>query len=303
MKLVYIIGTSYSGSTLLGAYLGLQPDSFCAGELGSWTLRQGSEKLACSCGITRVDCPFWQEVKSKWLKNGTIGWEDIRKIQSPIERFRRVSSIRIGSNPNARLDEYSNLMRNLFNILSEVSGKQIVIDTSKRVGRAASLARVDDLDITYIHLVRDGRGFLASRLKRFEQGRQGLTGTLISNNFIIRSSLEWIMINRTAERILSSSRRPFLRLRYEDLVLHPVESLERIGGLLGVGMDDVVSQMASDEPIPRGHIGGGNLNHLSGQIVFHLDESWKQTLPRSAQHLFWLFACQIAFKYGYTRPG
>lgn len=302
MKVVYILGTSYSGSTLLGALLGMQADSFCAGELGSWTLRKGSEHLACSCGILRKDCLFWKQVKKNWLLDEMITWEEIRKLQSPIERFLMVSRIHLARAPAPHvLEQYARLVRKQFHVISELSGKQIIIDNSKRVGRAGALARVKDLDIAYIHLIREGRGFLASSLKRYKQHRLEKHSKERPLIFLMRSTLEWILINRTAERITTSSGKPYLRIRYEDFITHPSGSLERIGDLLGVGMDGILEQVLSGTPLPRGHMGGGNLSHLAGSVTFRLDETWKLDLPASWQSLFWALAGTTERRYGYSR--
>ncbi len=274
-KVIYIIGASFSGSTILGALLGQQPDSICAGELGNWTLKKGSQDLPCSCGIIRRDCPFWSQVLKTWLGYDHPGWADYRNAQKRFERLRNVPTLGLERllHP-AEFETYAEITRRLYQTLRKVSGKDIIIEISKRVGRAQTLARIGELDVAYIHLVRDGRGFLLSSHRRNQKkmDQDGIYKKL-STAFLIRSSLEWVFTNRMAEKVIAESKRPALRVRYEDFAVDPIHALNRITVTLSVDLSTLCTDIGSGKPINFGHMGGGNKLRLVGPTLLRLEES------------------------------
>lgn len=57
-RLVFIVGSSYSGSTLLGMLLGQYKTYFNAGELKAFGRAEFRDE-SCSCGQTVSECSFW----------------------------------------------------------------------------------------------------------------------------------------------------------------------------------------------------------------------------------------------------
>lgn len=302
-KLVYIVGTSFAGSTVLGALLGQQPDSICVGELGNWTLRTGSQDQPCSCGVIRRDCPFWVKVKETWLGQEHPGWPAYRSIQQRLERLRTVPFLGLERLLHqSEFVTYADVTRRLYQSLQQVSGKEIIFEISKRVGRAQTLNRIGGLDVAYIHLVRDGRGFLISTLKH-KQRKWQQTGKRKESwsSLLIRTSLEWVITNRMAEIVTANSRRPSLRIRYEDFTVDPTRSLEQIADTFSLDLTAVHACLEQSKLIDFGHVGGGNQVRLAGPMIIRLDESWKQQLKPSSGRLFWVLAGGTAKRFGYKR--
>lgn len=59
-KLIFILGTAFSGSTLLGQVLSNRPNATFVGEL--YDVNQGWRKAQCSCP-QRLDCEFWNGIQ------------------------------------------------------------------------------------------------------------------------------------------------------------------------------------------------------------------------------------------------
>ena len=74
-----------------------------------------------------------------------------------------------------------------------------------------------DMDVRVIHLVRDVRSWLHSRLKAARQSAQPLPE--------LRTLLRWWYVNRKFDRVLQRCGRPVFRLGYEELALQPERSL------------------------------------------------------------------------------
>ena len=199
-------------------------------------------------------------------------------------------------------ESYAEVTRRLYQTLRQVSGKEIIFEISKRVGRAQALDRIGDLDVAFIHLVRDGRCFLVSSFQHKQKKRMqvGMHGKF-STAFLIRTSLEWVLTNRMAEKVIAESKRPALRIRYEDFVVDPIHALNRIAVELSVDLTAVCTGLGSGKPINFGHMGGGNEIRLAGPTFLRLEEPWKQPLPPGANRIFWALASSTARRYGYTR--
>ena len=78
LKVIYVVGSSFSGSTVLAALLGQHPEVISAGELGNWTRRKKVQHIPCSCGLPWQDCPFWKDVQDRWLAEGHPGLQVYR---------------------------------------------------------------------------------------------------------------------------------------------------------------------------------------------------------------------------------
>jgi hypothetical protein len=305
-QIVYIIGNSFSGSTILGALLAAHPSIECAGELANWTEKEKAPEMKCSCGQIRKECLFWKSVKENWFSlAGLQDWGQYKNIQSEIEHLRTCWPAFFGQKVRMPLgfDVYSGITRALFQAIERVSGRPITIDISKRPGRALALSHIQDLEVSYIHLVRDGRAFLSSNLKRrHRQGRKsrslepGRSGTL---DYLVFLSLEWAINNRIAEQVMLQSNRPWLRIRYEDLTSDPVATLGAIGNFLRIDATPLIKQIQARESISFRHIGGGNRARFLGPTELRADESWRQTLPPGSEFILRALAGRMQRRYGY----
>lgn len=301
-RVIYITGTSFSGSTILGALLGQHPQCMCAGELSNWTTYRDSMEVACSCGLNWQECAFWRRTRELWLDESHPGWEAYISLQNRFERIRNIPTLKLQQAMSA-FAGYAAATRRIYQILTELSHRQIIVDISKKVGRGQALAQMGGLDLSFIHLVREGRGYLASSIKHMRRRQQRGSQEPPLPILLTRSILEWIVTNRMAERMIATSGLPSLRIRYEDLIADPSCQVDRVARALSLDLDAVQVSLKSSQPVSFGHMWGGNEIRLQGPMHLIADETWKQAISPLMDQIFWVVAGSTSGHYGYARDG
>lgn len=177
---VYIAGYGRSGSTVLDLILGASDQAVAVGEL--FMFFRPAETRTCSCGRSVAECPFWSEVRSVYQARhladsrlyvpGNHGDRGLR-FRQKIEGF----FVPLWRSPEVR-DEYTRHERALLAALQHVSGRHVIVDSSKTAvevaWRPASLVKYCGANVKLIHLVRDGRAVMWSVMRgcnrKLEQG-------------------------------------------------------------------------------------------------------------------------------------
>jgi len=238
LPLVYIAGSSHSGSTLLDLLLGSHPAIESVGEAKkissvSDAIRAGEEPL-CTCRQTVADCTFWRSVmpaRPEELKTDA---------EANAELFRRTLAAR---------------------------GRQVALDSSKSPGRARLLARSQLFDLTIIHLVRDSRAIAHSNLRKHSR----TSGRDRDRYQITASARGWLKLNMRIRRLFEHA--PGVRyvtLRYEDLTTDPARTLRALLLSLGLPWDETLLNF-------RQHIHHnieGNRMRLGSQSTIRSDDEY-----------------------------
>ncbi len=295
LKVLYIGGASFSGSTFLGAALSQHPQLFLAGELtGFLSHRPRSHK--CSCGQRYPHCPFWQEVVARWQQHTPLSLDAYRTLCERYERIRaypRLLSPRLLQDPD--FQQYAAASRAFFQALATVSGKTVIVDISKYPGRALALHRAG-LDVTFVHLVKNGLAYLDSNTRHQYQRRYAHWPRW---QFWLYSALEWDLVNLLAED--AARRLNGMRLRYEDYTADPAAAFGRIGQALALDdLADYGETLRRGAAIHFGHAMGGNLVRLQGAVRLQPRHDWKTRLTRGQKAIYWLTAAWLGLRYGYS---
>jgi hypothetical protein len=207
------------------------------------------------------------------------------------------------------------LTRAFFESIRAVSGKPIIVDSSKISVRAFAHSLVPGIDLYVVHLVRDGRGIVISHRKSY---REDLPVSTLWNHegfpmwkavvrrrvLYLLSVVRWTVQNLAAEWVCTRlGPKKTMRLRYEDFVADPKGALERIGSLIELDLTDVADAASSGQPMQAGHNVGGNRTKKSGIITLRpeLAKEWKPALSATEQRLSWLFTGWLMRRYGYDR--
>jgi hypothetical protein len=122
-------------------------------------------------------------------------------------------------------------------------------------------------DVRYLHLIRDPRGALHSRLRK-ERAR-------VPAATLARDAARWIRWNREAGA-LSQMGRPYVQVRYEDLVESPESSFTAVATALGIPSPKVVGMTAHRQ---REHVLWGNLRSQAGRTEVRPDRRWQTEAP------------------------
>src|SRR5690554_3151258 len=163
LKVIYIAGNGHSGSTLLDIIIGSSPNIFSAGELTCIT-RDSIFEEYCSCNQLIKECSIWSEIVKIWLETSPVNLEDYKKLRWKFERNKTtVRTLSSRFMPSQDFKTYCIATRLLFEAIQKVTGKNIIVDSSKSPQRIAILSKIVDLKV--IHLCRNAKGVLNSAKK------------------------------------------------------------------------------------------------------------------------------------------
>ena len=285
-RLLYIVGTSFTGSTLAAFLLNLHPRIVSVGEAAGPDRPWEGAEYPCSCGVTLAECPFWTSVGEEMTVRGLPfdpGHWDLRfdpdrrlarRLLTSSLRSNRADDLReavILRTPGLgkRLRALARRNEAMMASVCSVAGKPVFADTSKQVYRARCLELLTDTPPHVVHLVRDSPGFVASKKLRSEADPRGAElGNAIGY---------WNRRSAEVERLFASlppERR--LRVRYEDLCQDPEREFGRICTMAGL------------EPVPgpydfltSDHHIVGNEMRMSSSSEVVLDERWRSILSRN----------------------
>jgi hypothetical protein len=333
VRVLEITGLGRSGSTILDIVLGNHPDIESVGEVGNltlngWISRESlrgidSKKLAvpiCTCGkrldVLYVDtpdeaCPFWSSVRREWVeRTDPDSIESYPKLRGNFERTRPAllvqQCLRLlyeRRRRSASFRSYAGLTRAFFESIRAKSGKPLIVDSSKSPTRAFAFGMIPGIDLYVVHLVRDGRGVIASLRKTFKKDIQAGIMWDHRGRPMRKTVVRWIVLNLATEWVCTQlGPKKTMRLRYEDFVADPKGALERIGSLLELDLTDVADDASSGKPMQAGHNIGGNRTKKSGIITLRPDaKEWKSTLSPTEQRLSWALMGWLMRRYGYKR--
>ncbi len=304
IKVVYIAGYGRSGTTLMSIALGQHPAILGAGEIHELTRSAWADNTFCSCGNALQECPYWSDVVQRWLSSErTHQLEDYKKLQLRFENFLVMQGARLGPANGPRFDGFARKTEDLFRLITSISGKGVVVDSSKLPGRALALMRMRVFDVYVVHMVRDGRGVAWSLMKGYKRDvKAGLQRELRPKS-IVRTSLRWAMVNLAAEslqQIAGPAR--YVRVRYEDFTENPAAEMNRIGDMIGVDLRNIGAALTDGMAMDPHHQIAGNRLRMNASVRMEKDESWRSQMPASNKRAFGWLCGWLLKRYDYPNP-
>ena len=319
-RLAYILAASHSGSTLLAMLLGSHPKVCTVGELKATGIGDG-ERYLCSCGEPIGKCLFWADVHREMGRRGldfdvTGAGTDLRsgggayvdRLLRPLHRGPLLEHLRdaaLAASPSwrSRIRRIQRLDAALASCLCDLTGKKVVVDSSKVGIRLKYLLRNPALDVRVIRLVRDGRAvaltyvdpahYADAKDPRVRGG--GMGGDRESERRPMAAAAhEWRRSNEEAEAIvrhLHPAR--WTELRYEELCADPSATLARLFAFIGVDPTQVALKPPGDHHVV------GNGMRLDPDIEVRLDDRWTGALTRRELDVFDSVAGSTNRRYGY----
>jgi hypothetical protein len=287
---MYIGGMMRSGSTLIDLMVHQLPDHFAVGEL-HYLWRNGVllDGL-CSCGNAFSACPFWVAVGNAayggWDR---IDVEHVLALIQSVDRTARAPLILSPRRPSSferRLIEYRGLLVKLYRAITEVSGRAVVADSSKRPSLAFILAATEEIDLSILHMLRDPRGVAFSFAKHIDLAPGVSDKDTMTQRSTLKVGRQWVTVNEMIS--LAARKRPSVRVRYEDLVRDPQAELRRIASCEGIANADLDLSWLTDRGmvVPQTHIvAGGRIRLHDGLMPLRVDDAWKREMPARARHL------------------
>ncbi len=310
VRVLYILGAGRSGSTLLDTVLASHPDVVGVGELlnlhsAGWTANE-----VCACGQLGTECSFWTSVRNVWQRRvpgATIaGYVVLQKKFEFFRWFGLVQIVHILRNqlmPTTEFRAYLRQTEALYQAIAEVSGRAIVVDSSKSPVRGVLLTQMPGIDTRLIHLVRDARAVAWSRKKAFHADQKAGVQTAIKPRSTAYSVGYWAFINLLSMLVCQFRRTTSLRMRYEDFVSQPQQQMERISGVSGLDYAAAIKSLLVGEPIRVEHPIAGNRMRMNGSVTLKPDWEWLDRLPNRDRVIAWCTAGWLLLWYGYGWNG
>jgi len=285
-RILYIGGIGHNGSTMLDIMLGESAKVLSMGQVGA--LHEYLDGGQCACGEKLSACPLWGKVLAQL--------DDAEKDQ-----LRKLGPLISGEKNFVRFVActklchlYASIQDVLFRAIFHVSDADVLIDSSKNLSRAVALLRASKYNVCFLHLVRDPRGYVNSvNKRRRERGKEPRFMTPM---------VQWTIKNGVASTIVRAiAKTRYLRISYEELMLHPQEVVKRIGKFVDCDFSDTLSHIEQRQPFHRKHIFSGNRVSQSNAVIFDPSRIQDNRLKYLDNKRFWLLGGWISAFWGYDR--
>ena len=238
-RIVFISCAGHSGSTLLDMLISSHPDVVSVGEVVRFSSAPNSR---CACGRKAWECPFWLAVDEVIRGCTGLTLTDLQLTRGDPETFAR-----------------HNLA--LFDAVREVSGKRVIVDSSKRLDRLIPLVASKELDVMPIRLVRNPHGVVHSHVKRGRDWRP--------------YAEEYAKGHIQAKEYLRH--RPHIKVRYQRLVEDTPPTLARV--MDGIGLEYDPDQLNWAGRLRHNMNGNRKVRYASDSTI-RSDTSWREGLTR-----------------------
>ena len=300
VKILYIAGAGRTGSTLLEKLLGQLPDVFAGGEL---TFLWGyAIKGRCSCGLPFVECPVWTAILSEAY--GSVDAVDADEMVALRRHFdSRYLPLMVTDGMRrrllTRLGSYPETVERLYEAIRAVTGCNVIVDSSKEPHYSYILNSRPGLDVYVLHLVRDPRAVGFSWSKRREQ--KGIPGSMMEVRPPAVSATYYGVSNLATEVMWARREGRYLRVRYEDFVLRPVEIVDRIGAFVGESFDLRTVLPDGHRGVVAGtHSAWGNPNRFdTGPVELRPDDEWTRKMSARSRRAITALNAPFIARYGY----
>lgn len=314
MKLLYVVAPAHSGSTLSDCILGSHPSFVSAGELRflRWQLErsqlvQGSvaDNSLCTCLRDWSDCEFWSEVFVA-LKDKTGVDISVDPSELDLNFFGSFSLADKGGYQRDFTDRLTGLIFKhwlihglpvslirwldrsvqnqiennwkLLDTMSEVAGREVVINSSKRLVEALLLQQYRPNDVWILFLNRDIRRIAASQKKMaIRRGQQFSVRTVLKQSTVYRRQVLQCMNSVPELNYIEST--------YEEIVSGPSDFLSKVVQQMSVDSDYKIQSNSSFWFDPANqHMVDGNAMRYRGKQAVKMDDRWRQTLDERELH-------------------
>jgi hypothetical protein len=300
--ILYIAGSGRSGSTLVNVLLGQLPGFAAVGEGRDLFDLGMAQRGPCGCGAAVPDCPFWTRVLERAFGPGPVELERWAGDKERFLRTRRIARhLALGrfDRPGERAEyaAYTGMLKRLYDAIRTESGAEVIVEASKWPTYAKVLGDLEGYDLYVVHLVRDPRACAYSwqNVKAVEPGR-----TLETQGAFFTTSF-WVTWNTVIPRWFDRPGR-YLRLRYEDFVAEPRESIRRIAAFVGRPDAPLPFVDARAADLGATHSIAGNDGRFSrGRMEISPRDRWREALAPRSRRIVELMTFPLLARFGYSR--
>ncbi len=279
---LYIGGTSRSGSTLLECLLARLDGVVVLGEVQHLWQRGIREDQLCACGQKFWSCPFWSEVGEQafggWAQ---VDVDRVSELMDTVDRQRRLPYTARRRPPQrivAAAEEYAEHYRKIYDAARTLTGARVVVDSSKIPPTALALSYSRSLDLRVLHIVRDSRGVAYSWTKSV--ARPETEGAEDMPRFGVTTSTGLWLSHNLSMSALAYRGVPLTRIRYEELVDDAATTVREAWKRLDLPGDGVLpmTDRTTIELQPTHSVAGNPMRFSLGNTTLRPDVAWQQGL-------------------------
>lgn len=300
VRVLYIMGTARSGSTILDTVLGNNKNIESVGELINLPVNGWCNNEYCACGHRANNCPYWSAIQHEWMRSTKLSdFHEYINLQNKMAQlWKRFRTFRTPDCSSAEFLRFSELTLALYREIKAVSGKDVVVDSSKNPLRAYLLSMIPGIDLRVVHLIRDARGVAWSKKKAYKKNEKAGVQKDLKSNSIWYTAINWDRINLRCEWVRKKiDPKCSIKIRYEEFVMDPRKTLQRIGELINIDYSDVATNIEANKAMTVGHTVAGNKLRMSSNIQLKLDEEWKHGLSKLEKFIIWFITAGLLKRY------
>jgi hypothetical protein len=274
---LYLLGKGRSGSTLLSMALGELDGFFAAGELRFFWRRGLVEDRRCACGEHITSCPIWGAVTERVAD---LDGEALAHDSEAVFRWGAVPRLLAGRTERwSAFERWSAATARLVDAVAEVTGAEVIVDSSKWPTEPGVLGRVEGIRPYSLLLVRDPRA-VAWSWQRTKTHHDMVEPREMDRYPAWHSGLSWTSRNLVVGLSTRRSPGPRMTLRYEDFTADPTTTLSELGAFVGRSPDVGAVLDGRTLAVTQGHTLAGNPTRFGGtEVTIREDEEWRALLP------------------------
>jgi len=259
IRVVYIGGSTRSGSTLLDRLLGSFEGVCSCGEINLIWNRGLKQNELCGCGVPLRSCAFWNEVFRDAY--GGIQYIDLGHVNNLHRNLVRRRSILQMLFPELRNHHFSQMYKELCDLtlqlyvsIVKVSKCKILVDSSK-----------------------------IPAWKRTKRANLPGENTILRPVSLFTSIRGWIVSNIFCE-LLAFFVDQHRRMRYEDIVSNPLLQLRSLAEWLRLDKTEIENILHGSVWKARAQhtVAGNPMRFQVGEIEIRPDLGWKTSLSKRA---------------------
>ncbi len=221
MKIIYVLGLSHSGSTLLDFLLSHHKKVVGLGESYSvlenkFSNAEETEKI-CSCGKNLSSCDLWSNYPQNQKKNDK---------QAAIASYKKI-----------------------INLAFSIPGKEVVVDSSKKIWLLEELLKMQaakELDLKIIFLVREARSWSTSYIEGGRRTNQWIKPPIFPLH-------RWYFENRKIKNFLDKNKIPYFQTSYSSICFETDETIGKILDFAGLPREEFYWDNNPDSHIAYGN--------------------------------------------------
>lgn len=299
---LFVGGFGRSGSTLVERVIEATPQAVSLGEVVHLWKRGVLEDELCGCGTPFSQCPFWTRVGERAFGGwANVDVAEVLALHDAVDRQRRILRTLRPRTEAARAEilRYTAYYRAVYDAVAEITGAEVVVDSSKHGSLAVALGNDTEIDLRVLHLVRDSVAVAYSWSKEVSRPETQGQDEMVRYSSV-RASALWAS-NNLLVQLARIARTPVRRLRYEDFVRAPSVSLRSVWRDLELPGDyEPLIEAGVGVDLERGHsIGGNPMRFTEGPLVIRPDEAWRTAMPAGRRRTVKLLTAPVRLWLGY----